>query len=44
MDLETETVAFEVPEDIAVKVGVEVAEDVLSVDVELLELTLSCRR
>jgi hypothetical protein len=43
-DLESETVAFEVPEDTAVKVGVEVAEGVLSVDVELLELTLSCRR
>ena len=44
MDPETETVAFEAPEDIAVKVGAEEAEGVLSVDVELFELTLSSRR
>lgn len=44
LELETETVAFEVPEDITVKVGVAVAEGVLSADVELLEFTLSCRR
>ena len=44
MEIETETVAFEAPEDIAVKVGVEVAEGVLIVGVELLEVTLSCRR
>jgi hypothetical protein len=37
-------VAFEAPEDIAVKVGVAVAEGVLSADVELFEFTLSCRR
>jgi hypothetical protein len=44
VELETETVAFEVPEDTAVKADVAVAEGVLSADVELLEFTLSCRR